>query len=328
MGRFASIVGMRAKKRFVAWGTGTLLHNYLQMRRAENALEYVVDSFQESESTCEGLPFYPLSRLRREDFSEVLVVLFCVSGNGYKAITKTLNSWGLEYGTNYIDCSELFKPAFIEMSLALFGSADPANHGLSLSHYNNSLVSPQTTVCGCWTLLEALRATSHLPGPIVEVGAYRGGNSLLMSQALSFAKDNRKFFVMDSFSGFPEMSAQDPRSAQGAFNEDYSMCEIRDRFSMFPQVKVVQGFVPDTFSLLPQDQPFSLVFYDCDLYQPALDTLGFFETRLARGGYLVVHDYHSKDYSGVKKAVDEYSAASGWKPVSFLGSTMAVFQKK
>ena len=64
-------------------------------------------------------------------------------------------------------------------------------------------------------------------------------------------------------------------------------------FSVLEQVKVIKGFIPGTFSQLPANKAYSLVFYDCDLYQPALDTFEYFWGRVSHGGIVLVHDYFS-----------------------------------
>lgn len=54
---------------------------------------------------------------------------------------------------------------------------------------------------------------------------------------------------------------------------------------------------------------FALVSLDPDLYEPTLEGLRYFYPRLAPGGRILIHDYTSCQFEGVKMAVDEYCHA-------------------
>ena len=56
---------------------------------------------------------------------------------------------------------------------------------------------------------------------------------------------------------------------------------------------------------------FALVSLDPDLYEPTLEGLRYFYPRLAPGGRILIHDYTSCQFEGVKMAVDEYCRAHG-----------------
>lgn len=56
---------------------------------------------------------------------------------------------------------------------------------------------------------------------------------------------------------------------------------------------------------------FALVSLDPDLYEPTLEGLRYFYPRLAPGGRILIHDYTSCQFEGVKMAVDEYCRAEG-----------------
>lgn len=67
---------------------------------------------------------------------------------------------------------------------------------------------------------------------------------------------------------------------------------------------VRKGWFPE--SAYGISDKFVFVSIDVDLYQPIYAGLEFFFPRLVRGGYIFVHDYNSKKYSGVKAAVREF----------------------
>lgn len=55
-----------------------------------------------------------------------------------------------------------------------------------------------------------------------------------------------------------------------------------------------------------ENEKFIFVNLDFDLYLPILAGLQFFYPRLAPGGVILVHDYFTKIYHGVKETVDEF----------------------
>lgn len=54
------------------------------------------------------------------------------------------------------------------------------------------------------------------------------------------------------------------------------------------------------------DEEFCFVNLNMDLYKPTLEGLKFFWTKMVNGGIILVHDYFSKGYEGVNKAVEEF----------------------
>jgi hypothetical protein len=316
------------KRKLVAWGKGTLLGNWINSHPQGHGISYIVDSFQKKSSEYMGVPVHPLDVFKKEDLRQVLPVLFPVNSRSRREVRLLLNSLGLSYGTGYIDSSDLFKNDFMEKASRFLGrEIDSRNYDLARSHDNNSYVPVETTVCGSWLLLECLQDTLNVEGPIAEIGAYRGGNAVLMQQAMSLHKDSRPYFILDSFSGFPQMHEYDPHVIQEGYTEEYNLREIHDRFSMFENVKIIQGFVPETFRLLPQSSKYSLIFFDCDLYEPAAATLDYFWDKLSPGGYILIHDYIHTIYGGVTRAVDEFCKKRNLELTVFFESTMACLKK-
>ena len=138
-------------------------------------------------------------------------------------------------------------------------------------------------------------------GDVAEVGAFEGGNVLLALQSAVWPRD-RKYYMLDSFEGFPHLSAADPGDfGRGDYRPERALEELLIPFNLYPEAKVIKGFVPDTFARLPDSQ-YALVFYDCDLYQPALDTFEYFWKRMVPGGIVLVHDYFAQPggFAGVE----------------------------
>jgi O-methyltransferase len=147
---------------------------------------------------------------------------------------------------------------------------------------------------------------------------------------MTLARDSRSYFIFDSFSGFPPMTPHDPLHLQQAFDINYRENSVINSISLFDQAIVIPGFVPETFKRIPREQQFSFVFYDCDLYQPALDTYHFFWDRIQPGGVLIIHDNLATDsgWTGVRKATEEFFAPRNIRFIDFWETTMSIVLKE
>ena len=316
-------------KKQIAWGASKLLKLFLRDNPdAATRFSYCIDSFAKVSSVA-GIPILrpeALSAEGREDFE---ITIFAVSSVALQDITASLGRAGLQYRRDFYYYSDLFKSAFQDRVQKKLGFRPESRlYEVALSYTLSSAIPVHTTIPGTWLLLELLKQLDATDGAIAEVGAYRGGNALA---ALSFLNQQRPktYYLFDSFEGFPDLSEFDPRSfSRGDYAVGVSYQEICNCFEVFEAARVIKGFVPGTFSTLPPHERFSLVFYDCDLYQPALDTYAYFWDRLVPGGYLVIHDYEAEEggFMGVKKATDEFFASRGHVD-TFYENTMAIIRK-
>jgi hypothetical protein len=71
------------------------------------------------------------------------------------------------------------------------------------------------------------------------------------------------------------------------------------------------------------------VFYDCDLYQPALDTYAYFWERLEPGGMIIIHDNVAtpRGWNGVRKATNQFFDPLSVPIHDLWETTMSVVQK-
>ena len=161
-------------------------------------------------------------------------------------------------------------------------------------------------------------------GSVAELGVYKG----------DFAKDinklfsDRKFYLFDTFSGF------DSRDVATELNKNYS--EGTQDFSntsvefvlakmIAPQNCIVRkGYFPETANGL--EDTFCFVSIDADLYEPILFGLNYFYPRLAKGGYIFVHDFNNDLYKGSREAVYDFCKKNSipFFPLSDIGGTAII----
>jgi hypothetical protein len=316
--------------KYIAWGASKLLELYL-----ENNLSHGVVSCIDSYSLRTNISGVPVIRPDDVDFGNLngyVIVVFAASSVALQAIFSILTRKGLRYQKDFILYSTLFYPGFVAKLKTSFGLETDSN---TCSRYEsfvlNTIKPHHTTVLGTVLLDSVVNQLNResVSGAIAEVGAFEGGNALALLM-LNPAVSDRRYYVMDSFEGFPEVSQLDPSAfGVGDYATHTPYEQILNSFSQFENVEIVKGFVPDSFGKLPRDVTFSLVFYDCDLYQPALDTFRFSWDKLNLGGYMVVHDYCAEagGFEGVKAAVQEFFGMLHVPVVYFPENTMALIHK-
>lgn len=317
-------------KKRIAWGTSKTL--YLAVANFPEAkFEYILCDFHKEPEFC-GIPVKRVSALRDENRDEIEIVVFAVSNKSLRAIFARLNELGFEYKKHFILYSDFIAENFRQSVKEKLGwNLDPYLKNFATSMTLNSERMVMTTIPGTWLLTDAMQRFNGKPGDIAEVGCFEGGNALVCLQSPGW-DHNKKYYLFDTFEGFPEISEHDPQAfGVGFCCIETTVQNVRDTFAIHPEAVVVEGAIPGTFpGNVPNDATFSVVFYDCDLYQPAKDTLEYFWDRMEPGGVIFLHDYAyepTHDFSGVKKAVDAFAAKKGVPVHEFWHNTMAAVQK-
>jgi O-methyltransferase len=145
-----------------------------------------------------------------------------------------------------------------------------------------------------------------ISGHFAELGVYKGETARL----LHHAAPERALYLFDTFSGFPPSDLEGESGEAATYTPqhfaDTSVEKVLHFIGASRNVIIRQGYFPDT-ALGLEDEIFSLVSMDADLYAPTIAGLRFFYPRLAPGGVILIHD-HDQRWLGILKAVREFSA--------------------
>ena len=157
-------------------------------------------------------------------------------------------------------------------------------------------------------------SANGIEGALAELGTYRGDFAWQLNERFP----ERRLYLFDTFDGFDERDIRVERevSSSLAAAHDFSDTRARDVLARMPyedQVVIRKGFFPETAQGL--EERFALVSIDVDLYAPTLAGLEYFYPRLVRGGAILLHDYNSLQFDGVRKAVEEYERRHGMLPL-------------
>jgi O-methyltransferase len=159
----------------------------------------------------------------------------------------------------------------------------------------------------------------HVPGDLIETGAWRGGACILMRAILaSRSVSDRTVWVADSFQGLPAASCEPDRQlAREKPNFDLagrpylaaSLPEVQKNFRRFGmldgQVRFLEGWFKDTLPTAPIDQ-IAVLRLDGDLYESTMDALTSLYRKVSSGGFVIVDDYHA--WPTCRRAVEEFRA--------------------
>lgn len=154
--------------------------------------------------------------------------------------------------------------------------------------------------------LWALCRRTNPKGNILEVGAYKGGGALHLSNACP----GRKIIVCDSFSGFEALNAK----LDGTFEDHMFKDTQRERVeALFKSrgrpYELIAGFFPAACKG-HQLAPVSFVHLDVDIYKATLESLLYLEREhILMEKTLMVLDDYDRNAQGVNQAVAEFTTA-------------------
>ena len=166
-------------------------------------------------------------------------------------------------------------------------------------------------------IYQFLLNSRDLPGDVAQVGVYRGASAGFIAEAA-----RKRVHLFDTFEGLPPGTSAD----QGADTfKDTSVEMVREYLKAY-DVVCYKGFFPATAGPI-KDRKFCFVYLDADLYQSTKDGLEFFYPRLSPGGAIVIDDLDSKEWLGVRQAVDEFDSAHGTVCMKLVGGQGVIVKR-
>ncbi|WP_238700395.1 TylF/MycF family methyltransferase [Helicobacter jaachi] len=154
---------------------------------------------------------------------------------------------------------------------------------------------------------------------IAEVGVYRGDFARVINEAFS----KNRFYLFDTFEGFSmqdlggNSNTKDGVMGANLGAKHFANTSVELVLSKMPNPKncvIKKGWFPQSAQdCTDLDSKFCFVNLDCDLYEPILAGLKFFYPRMCEGGVILIHEYFSNGYVGVRAAVQEFFAKQNLK---------------
>jgi len=141
-----------------------------------------------------------------------------------------------------------------------------------------------------WAASHAL----HIEGDFVECGVFRGFSSAVICKYLDFESLPQQFYLYDTFSGLAaETSTVEERekwSEYEDFDPDRLLEHVNQVFSVYPNVKIVKGIVPHSFT---EAVPEKIAYLHLDMNSSIAEIMALQELfpRMTKGAILVLDDF-------------------------------------
>lgn len=147
-------------------------------------------------------------------------------------------------------------------------------------------------------------------GCVAEGGVFQGE----FAKEINRVFPDKKFYLFDTFAGFDEKDVTHEQSCQysdlGVGHLGITSVDLVVSKLPHPEKSVIRkGYFPDTAEGI--DETFCFVNLDFDLYLPILAGLEYFFPRMEKGGVILIHDYFTEGFKGVKAAVSAYEKKLG-----------------
>ncbi len=143
-------------------------------------------------------------------------------------------------------------------------------------------------------------------GGILEIGSYRGGGALHLSNT----NPARRMVICDSFKSFETVDPKLDKSFHQQMFRDTSRQHMENLFhSHGRNFEIVEGFFPAS-AAGKKLGPISFVHLDVDIYKASIESLTYLQTSgILMEKALVVLDDYDRNAQGVNQAVAEFTAA-------------------
>lgn len=171
---------------------------------------------------------------------------------------------------------------------------------------------------------ETFKLCLDVPGSVVECGVLSGAGVMTfahLSTILEPYNQGRFIVGFDTFAGFPHIAEQDKKGSSahlqvGAYAEDSQedinrAADILNDFRLLrrdTQVALVKGDICETVPQYIRDNPqlvVSMLYLDCDLYEPTRVALEQFVPRMPAGAVIVFDQLNFKEFPGETVALAE-----------------------
>jgi O-methyltransferase len=158
----------------------------------------------------------------------------------------------------------------------------------------------------CYELWELVGQVAHVPGAILEVGAWRGGSGAILAQRATDLGIAEPVYICDTWEGIVKTGEIDRYYRDGK-HDDASISDVRTLIDQLglANVKLLQGIFPDETADQVGEERLRLVHIDVDVYRSAADVLDWAWERLSPEGVVVFDDYGCPATPGVTQLVNE-----------------------
>jgi len=156
-------------------------------------------------------------------------------------------------------------------------------------------------------LMEILREEKFTK--FAEIGVWKSGSTKKILRNMSDLIED--YWAIDPWELMPEGSRTQRRRTAENWHDYYKYCCHLMQY--FPQLRVLRMTSEEAAKIVP-DGYFDMVYIDAvHTYEHVHADIGYWLPKVREGGFIGGHDYTSKRWEGVKRAVDEWFGAENIK---------------
>jgi len=174
---------------------------------------------------------------------------------------------------------------------------------------------------GLW----AARVASKLSGDYVECGVNKGFLSSAIMEMLDWDTTNRKFYLLDTFSGIDPRYISAVEAEEGILEKNAKTIEsgfyvtsvdaVMANFSQWKNKKIIVGSIPDTLSEIDTNQV-AFLHIDMNCVPPEVAAIEYLWNSLVPGAVVLLDDYAYIGYRQQKLGMDEFAQRHGVQVLS------------
>lgn len=307
------------KKRIIMYGTGGISHLLSKCLRNEKAeiIAYLDDFFEDKRCGEIDVPIITIDNLNNYQFDYICIAF----GDVKKGFKTLLDGGGVErekifayscnpderYDENIFQLqSDQYIKDMMNSSRVpeFFNITEKRNYLCSMNIpettdvIENDFVREQTLAL----IAEEIKR-KKVSGNVAELGVFKG----TFSKKINYLFPDKLLYLFDTFEGFNNQDVIGDRQLEGEKLHAFDETSVEYVLSQMPypsKCRVKKGYFPATYDL--GEEQFCFVSVDADLYNPIKSGLEIFYKYLAKGGYIMVHDYNNFIYKGATQAVREF----------------------
>ena len=174
---------------------------------------------------------------------------------------------------------------------------------------------------GLW----AGRTAIKIPGDFIEFGTNRGFMSSAIMEDLDWNSRDKKFYLLDTFSGLDERFVSDEEKNAGYLERNKKEIDkgfytvdvekVKQNFSSWKNVFIIKGSVPITLESVDADI-IAFAHIDMNCAPPEVAAMRYIWPKLSPGAIVLFDDYAYKGYEFQKVAIDNLGKELGYEVLS------------
>jgi len=130
----------------------------------------------------------------------------------------------------------------------------------------------------------------QIPGDCIELGVFRGFKSKILLNCCDSQLEDKKWFLLDTFTGIDEKLASDSPIRNSEHNKPFLIDFIKHRFKKYDRVNIIHGSAPESVAKVTSKN-FCFIHLDMNSATAEIASLELLWDSLSPGGCVILDDF-------------------------------------